>query len=108
MATKIFFMKRGFCQNFDYNIHQRIGVTLLLAALVVLLAACQDAQVKGEYHNPYSAKQVRTMMAYHGALVAKFDGHQWWFLSGDQWIRIENAGASEFALLSSEQPIPRL
>jgi hypothetical protein len=101
-------MKSALSQNFDFYIRRRIGATLLLTALVFLMAACQDAQVAGEYHNPYSAKEVRTMMAYHGALVARFDGHQWWFLSGDQWIRIENAGAREFALLSSRQPFPRL
>jgi hypothetical protein len=90
------------------DFRRRIGAVLLLTALVFLLAACQDAQVKGEYDNPYSAKEVRKMMAYHGALIARFDGCQWWFLSGDQWIRIENAGASEFAFLPSKQAVPRL
>ncbi|MBW2097335.1 MAG: hypothetical protein JRG77_00725 [Deltaproteobacteria bacterium] len=41
------------------------------------------------------------MLSYHGALVAKFDGNQWYFLSGNRWIKLENAGAYKYALLSS-------
>jgi len=63
------------------------------------MTACQDAQVKGDYRNPYTPAEVRRMMNFHGSLVAKFDGRQWWFLSGDRWLRIENAGAHEVALL---------
>ncbi|MDA8162380.1 MAG: hypothetical protein M0022_05675 [Desulfobacteraceae bacterium] len=40
------------------------------------------------------------MMAYHGALVARFCGGHWWALSKGGWVRIESGGAYNYALLS--------
>jgi hypothetical protein len=79
----------------------RLGAVLIIAILLFLFTACQDAQVKGKYDNPYTPDEVKTMLSYHGALVAKFDANQWYFLSGDRWIKLENAGAYKYALLSS-------
>ena len=79
----------------------RLSVVLIVVSLLFLFTACQDTQVTGEYDNPYTPDEVKTMLSYHGALVAKFDGNQWYFLSGDRWIKLENAGAYKYALLSS-------
>jgi len=89
------------CSNIYVNYLRRLSVVLIIASLFFLLTACQDTQVTGEYDNPYTLDEVKTMLSYHGALVAKFDGHKWYFLSGDRWIKIENAGAYKYALLSS-------
>lgn len=86
---------------------RKFCIVLIVVSLIALMTACQDTKVTGEYNNPYSLTQVRHMMAYHGALVAKFDGNQWWFLSGDRWIKLENAGAYKFALLSPRHKISR-
>ncbi|MBW1937556.1 MAG: hypothetical protein JRF20_02855 [Deltaproteobacteria bacterium] len=80
----------------------RLSVVLIIASVLFLFTACQDAQVTGEYDNPYTTDEVKTMLSYHGALVAKFDGRQWYFLSGDRWIKLENAGAYKYALLFSK------
>ena len=76
---------------------------LLVVALIAVLAmanGCQKHVVKGDVYSPYTPTQVKKMMEYHGALVAKFDGRQWWFLAGRRWIRIENAGAYRYVMLS--------
>ena len=77
------------------------AMAYLIAGFFAFVAVCQDTQVRGKYKNPYTPGEVQRMMAYHGALVARFDGKQWWFLSSDRWFRLENAGAQEFAFLSS-------
>ncbi len=69
--------------------------------LLFLLGGCKDAKVRGDYKNPYTTDEVRRMMAYHGAQVARFDGKQWWFLSGRRWVKLENDGAQAYALLNS-------
>ncbi len=79
----------------------RLALALVAAGLLLFMAACQDPQVLGDYSNPYTPEQVAKMMSYHGALVARFDGKQWWFLSGNRWIRLDNAKALDFALASS-------
>jgi hypothetical protein len=83
------------------NYIRRLSAILYITSFFFLFTACQDAQVKGEYDNLYTPDEVKTMLSYHGALVAKFDGNQWWFLSGDRWIKLENAGAYKYALLFS-------
>ncbi len=79
---------------------RHLYLVIALSLCLILIAGCQDPQVKGEYSNPYSLHEVKTMMGYHGAQVARFDGEHWWFLSGRQWIRIEAGGAREFAMLA--------
>ncbi len=73
-------------------------LALVCASCLIVVVGCNDAQVEGDYNNPYSITQVQTMMSYHGALVAKFDGKRWWFLHGTRWIPIEAGGAKEYAL----------
>ncbi len=73
-------------------------LALVCASCLIVVVGCNDAQVEGDYSNPYSFAQVQAMMTYHGALVAKFDGRQWWFLHGRRWIPIEAGGAREYAL----------
>jgi len=85
---------------------RRIAVAMLLGCCLLFMTACQDAQVKGEYSNPYTLTQVKQMMAYHGALVARFDGKQWWFLSGKRWVKLEAGGAHEYALLAERKDTP--
>jgi len=46
------------------------------------------------------------MMSYHGALVARFDGKQWWFLAGKRWVKLEAGGAHEYALLAEKKDTP--
>ncbi|MBW1927286.1 MAG: hypothetical protein JRI35_08880 [Deltaproteobacteria bacterium] len=87
--------------NINGNYLRRMSPVLIVASFIFLFSACQDAQVKGKYDNPYTSDEVKTMLSYHGALVAKFDGNQWYFLSGNRWIKLENAGAYKYALLSS-------
>jgi hypothetical protein len=89
------------CSNIYVNYLRRLSVVLIIVGLLFLFPACQDAQVTGEYDNTYTPDEVKTMLSYHGALVAKFDGNQWYFFSGDRWIKLENAGAYKCALLSS-------
>ncbi|MGB9713171.1 MAG: hypothetical protein ACP5SG_02815 [Dissulfurimicrobium sp.] len=64
-----------------------------------LMVACKDARVNGMAKNPYTIEEVRRMMAYHGALAAKFDGGQWWALAKGGWVRIESGGAYKYAFL---------
>jgi hypothetical protein len=89
------------CTNTCVNYFYRLSAVIITVGLLFLFTACQDTQVTGEYDNPYTPDEVKTMLSYHGALVAKFDGNQWYFLSGDRWIKLENAGAYKYALLSS-------
>jgi hypothetical protein len=85
---------------------RQIAAVVLLAAVLVIAGGCQDTAVQGEYKNPYTLSEVQRMLAYHGARVARFDGHQWWFLSGGRWIRLENAGAYGYTMFSSEDTEP--
>ncbi len=80
---------------------RRISVLLALLCMVFALSACEtpDSRVGGKYNNPYTKAQIERMLRYHGALVAKFDKGQWYFLSGHRWIKIENGGAKRFALM---------
>jgi hypothetical protein len=80
----------------------------MLALFSILMVACKDAQVNGEGKNPYTVEEVRRMMAYHGALAARFDGGQWWALAKGGWVRIESGGAYRYALLSRGQETDRL
>ncbi len=78
----------------------RLFLILALFCVFSTLAACNtpDSKVGGAYSNPYTKVQIEKMLRYHGALVAKFDKGQWYFLSGHRWIKIENGGARQFAL----------
>lgn len=80
---------------------RKIALAVIFTGLLFLVVACKDAQVRGNYLNPYTPEQISRMMSYHGALVAKFDGRQWWFLSGSRWIRLDNANALNFAQAAS-------
>lgn len=86
-----------------HKIFKKISVFIAVVILLCLLSACNtpDSQVSGEYHNPYTRAEIDRMLRYHGALVARFDGKQWYFLSGHRWIKIENGGARQFALAES-------
>lgn len=88
--------------NILINYLRCLRVVLVIVGLLFLFTSCKDAPVTGEYDNPYTADEVKTMLSYHGALVAKLDGNQWYFLSGDRWIKLENAEAYKYALLSSK------
>ncbi|HID96787.1 MAG TPA: hypothetical protein EYP57_01125 [Thermodesulfobacteriaceae bacterium] len=92
-------------QNTDSRMRRFIKRTILPAGicLVILLSGCHNSQVQGEYDNPYSKADVKLMMTYHGASVARFDGRQWWFLAGDRWIKIESGGAYEYVQLCAKE-----
>lgn len=83
-----------------HKFFKRISVYVVIIGLLCTISACNtpDSKVNGEYHNPYTRAEVDRMLRYHGALVARFDGKQWYFLSGHRWIKIENGGAKRFAL----------
>ena len=70
-----------------------------MLSCLLFLTGCQDAKTQGDYVNKYSKEEIKLMMRYHGALVAKFDGKQWWCLQGKRWIRIDSARAAQFAKL---------
>jgi len=80
----------------------RIFLIVSLLCMLSSLSACNtpDSEVEGSYNNPYTKAEIEKMLQYHGALVAKFDKGQWYFLSGHRWIKIENGGAKRFALAS--------
>lgn len=81
----------------------RYIIIYLLLPVVLSLSACKEHKAKGEYNDPYSKEEVERMMAYHGSLTAKFDGKQWWCLSGKTWFKIENGGASRVVNLSANK-----
>jgi len=78
----------------------RLFLVFSLICVLSTLSACNtpDSEVEGSYSNPYTKAEIEKMLQYHGALVAKFDKGQWYFLSGHRWIKIENGGAKRFAL----------
>ena len=82
---------------------RRFLLVVTLVGVIVLASGCQKHLVQGKAYNPYTPIQVKRMMEYHGALVAKFDGRQWWFLAGRHWIRLESAGAYKYALLADSK-----
>ncbi len=86
--------------NSIFTSSKRIIVFLWLLGLLFTLPACNtmDSKVEGSYNNPYTKSEIERMLKYHGALVAKFEQGQWYFLSGHRWIKIENGGAKRFAL----------
>ncbi len=87
--------------DIDLSKIRRFGMVLIVLGFIVIITACHGTKVTGKYNNPYTLSQVKDMMAYHGALIARFDGNQWWFLSGNRWIKLENDGAYRFAFFSS-------
>jgi hypothetical protein len=66
-----------------------IGLTTWL----VFAAARPDGVTSETCCNPYSTKQVKKMMRFHGTLAAKFDGQAWWYKSRGHWLRLDNAEA---------------
>ena len=76
----------------------RLFLAVTLASCLIVMAGCHTAQVREGAESPYTCAQVEAMMGYHGALVARFDGHRWWFLRGRRWIPLEAGGAREYAL----------
>ncbi len=60
-----------------------------------------DGHVQTEKPELYSLAQIKKMMRYHGALVAKYDGTHWRFLSGNYWLKLDNAKAIEYAKAGS-------
>ncbi len=86
--------------NIIIKILRKFLIPAAVSVLLLGLSACNtpDSKVEGSYNNPYSKAEIQKMLRYHGALVAKFDKGQWYFLSGRRWIKIENGGARQFAL----------
>ncbi len=79
---------------------KRFAFISLLVGILAGLTSCNtaDSPIQGTYDNPYTKAEIEKMLRYHGALVAKFDNGQWYFLSGRRWVKIENGGARQFAL----------
>lgn len=89
------------------KLFKRFAFILLLLGSLVGLTACNtaDSPIQGSYDNPYTKAEIEKMLRYHGALVAKFDNGQWYFLSGRRWVKIENGGARQFALNQKTSPL---
>ncbi len=91
-AIKIFVMKVK-------NLCSRYVPLWLLASCLLFLFGCQEARIDQGFDQKYSKKEIEFMLQYHGALVARFDGKQWWCLQGKRWIKIDSANAAKFARL---------
>ncbi len=72
------------------------------------LSGCKDTKIKGDYVHKYSMEEIKVMMRYHGALVARFDGKQWWCLQGKRWIKIDSARAAQYARLQLNKKSSKL
>ncbi len=94
MATKTFF--------------EKIVPLWVLLASFLFLTGCKDAKTQGNYIHKYSKEEIELMMRYHGALVARFDGNQWWCLQGKRWIRIDSARAAKYARLQLKKKSSKL
>lgn len=71
---------------------KKLGLAMVFAFGVSTLSY-HDPVVVGKYVNPYTSDEIKTMMSYHGTLVAKLDNGQWYFQRSNEWIKIENGGA---------------
>ena len=79
----------------------------LAALLFGALISGWPARVKARLEGPvavgpgpgYPPSAVRRMMAYHGALVSRYEGGRWLFLKGRRWIPLEAGGAQAVASL---------
>ncbi|WP_456431338.1 hypothetical protein [Thermosulfuriphilus sp.] len=81
-----------------------IVIVSVVPGLVFVLFSCGRTPVKGDYHNPYSLEDVKRLMDFHGALVARYDDGRWYFLSGRRWYRLDSPFAlKECACLSSRE-----
>lgn len=78
----------------------RLLVPLALLIIILFLSGCEENKATGKYNDPYTKDEITRMMAYHGALAARFDGQQWWCLIGRRWVRIENGGAGRMVVMS--------
>ena len=80
----------------------------ILLSCFLFLTGCKDAKTQGDYIHKYSKEEIKIMMRYHGALVARFDGKQWWCLQGKRWIKIDSARAARFARLQIKKKSSKL
>ncbi len=71
----------------------------LAVACLLFLFGCQEGKITQGFDKKYSKKEIELMLQYHGSLVARFDGKQWWCLQGKRWIKIDSANAAKFARL---------
>ena len=71
----------------------------LFASCLLFLFGCQEAKITQGFDQKYSKKEIELMLQYHGSLVARYDGKQWWCLQGKRWIKIDSANAAKFARL---------
>jgi len=88
-----------------------VTITFILSAIYLGLFYVNSSEairISKGIESPYTVEQVETMMRYHGALVAKFQGGKWLFLKDGQWIAIENGNALEFALRTTHSKSPSL
>lgn len=90
------------------KIFKRFWALWVLLSCLLFLTGCKDARTRGNYIHEYSKAEIKLMMRYHGALVARFDGNQWWCLQGRKWIRINSAKADRFARLQLKKKSSKL
>ncbi len=88
------------CQKNDYKRPSLFLLSLLLLILF-LIPNPMDGYVQNKNLELFTVEQIKKMMRYHGTLVAKFDGRHWRFLSGNYWIKLDNANAVEYAKAES-------
>jgi len=82
------------------------GTALIITTLAVGIVSCsawyldsrfQVTRINAGNDVPFTFSQIKTMMRYHGAIVARFDGTTWWFLKNGKWIALTNDGALSYA-----------
>ena len=82
------------------NLRKGMIILWLFCMTILFLTGCKEEIVyKGSLPSKYSKEEIELMMKYHGSLIAKFDGKQWWCLQGRHWIKIDSANAAHFAQL---------
>ncbi len=79
-------------------LENKMALWLVLVCLLFLFG-CQEAKITQGYTQQYTKQEIELMLQYHGSLVARYDGKQWWCLQGKRWIRIDSANAAKFARL---------
>ncbi len=75
-----------------YIVYLGLLLSVGLLSLSYMENAMQEQIISGS-DVPFTIVQVETMMRYHGASIARFDGKNWWFLNGNSWINITNGNA---------------
>ena len=84
--------------KFDKRRYRSVALWLALSCILFLFG-CQEGKITQGYDKKYSKQEIELMLQYHGSLVARFDGKQWWCLQGKRWIKIDSANAAKFARL---------